>query len=298
VGAILGFIPLPKQADAYCRRALETARASGDVPATIWTALSVGAYKLGVAAWDEARALFELVTTESARLGDARRWEDGTQFLVDFHYLQGRFDVSLDLADRLYRSATQRNDPRGQASAVDRRVLCLLALGRDAEAAAATEQLAGIRWNVGTVHGDLPMRTVRALTQLRAGDAAGAERSALEAAALLEKLMPAYHGYVFDAAGTADVLLQLQEQPGGRDGPAGAKRMQGLRAALGALRRLARVFPIARPWLALLGGRAKHLEGKTEAALAQWQSAVTLGERLAMPYPAALAQRLLAQRAS
>jgi hypothetical protein len=94
------------------------------------------------------------------------------------------------------------------------------------------------------------------------------------------------------------LLLQLQEQSGGRDGPAGAKRMQGLRAALGALRRLARVFPIARPWHALLGGRAKHLEGKTEAALAQWQNAVTLGERLAMPYPAALAQRLLAQRAS
>jgi len=139
VGAILGFVPMPKLADAYCRRALDTARATGDVPAMIWTALSVGAYKLGVAAWDEAQALFDLVTTESERLGDARRWDDGTQFLIDLHFLQGRFEKSLDLAARLYRSATQRNDPRGQASAVDRRVLCCLALGRDAEAAAATE---------------------------------------------------------------------------------------------------------------------------------------------------------------
>jgi hypothetical protein len=293
VGAILGFIPLPKQADAYCRRALETARASGDVPATIWTALSVGAYKLGVAAWTEAQSLFELVTTESARLGDARRWDDGTQFLVDFHYLQGRFAVSLDLADRLYRSATRRNDPRGQASAVYRRVLCLLVLGRDAEAATATEQLAGIRWNVGTVHGDLPMRTVRALTQLRAGDTAGAEQSALEAAALLEKLMPAYHGYVFDASGTADVLLQLLEQPGGQEGAAGAARLRALRAALGALRRLARVFPIGRPWLALTRGRAKQLAGKRAAARAEWQTAIELGERLEMPHPAALARQLM-----
>lgn len=298
VGAILGFIPLPKQADAYCRRALETARATGDVPATIWTALSVGAYKLGVAAWEEARALFDLVTSESERLGDARRWDDGIQFLIDLHFLQGRFETGLDLAGRLYRSATQRNDPRGQASAVYRRVHCELVLGRDAEAATAAEQLAGLRWNVGTVHGDLPLRAVQGLTQLRAGDPAGAEEAALEAAALLKKVMPAYHGYVFDAAGTADVLLQLLEQPGGRDGPAGAKRMRGLRAALGALGRLARVFPIARPWLALLGGRAKRLEGKTEAAHAQWRTAVALGERLAMPYPAALARQLLTPPAS
>jgi class 3 adenylate cyclase/tetratricopeptide (TPR) repeat protein len=293
VGAILGFIPLPKQADAYCRRALETARASGDVPATIWTALSVGAYKLGVAAWGEARALFDLVTTESERLGDARRWDDGTQFLIDFHFLQGRFETSLDLAGRLYRSATRRNDPRGQASAVYRRVLCLHVLGQDAEAAAATEELAALRWNAGTVHGDLPLRTARALTGLRAGDQAGAERAALEAAALLEKLMPAYHGYVFDAAGTADVLIQLLEQPGGAAGPAGAARTRALRHAMGALRRLARVFPIARPWLALLKGRAQRLQGHREAAIAQWRAAIALGERFEMPYPAALAHKEL-----
>jgi tetratricopeptide (TPR) repeat protein len=298
VGAILGFIPLPKQADAYCRRALATARATGDVPATIWTALSVGAYKLGIAAWDEARALFDLVTTESARLGDARRWDDGTQFLIDLHYFQGRFEPSLELAGQLYRSATRRDDPRGQASALYRRVHCLLVLGRDDEAAAATEQLAGIRWNVGTVHADLPLRTVQALTRLRAGDAAGAERAALEAGALLEKLMPAYHGYVFDATGTAGVLLQLLERPGGQAGASGAARARALRAVLGALRRLARVFPIARPWLALMRGRAKRLAGKHEPARVEWQTAVELGERLAMPHPAALARQLLPPRAS
>jgi hypothetical protein len=263
------------------------------VPATIWTALSVGAYKLGVAAWGEARALFDLVTTESERLGDARRWDDGTQFLIDFHFLQGRFETSLDLAGRLYRSATRRNDPRGQASAVYRRVLCLHVLGQDAEAAAATEELAALRWNAGTVHGDLPLRTARALTGLRAGDQAGAERAALEAAALLEKLMPAYHGYVFDAAGTADVLIQLLEQPGGAAGPAGAARTRALRHAMGALRRLARVFPIARPWLALLKGRAQRLQGHREAAIAQWRAAIALGERFEMPYPAALAHKEL-----
>lgn len=294
VGAILGFVPMPKLADAYCRRALDTARATGDVPAMIWTALSVGAYKLGVAAWDEAQALFDLVTTESERLGDARRWDDGTQFLIDLHFLQGRFEKSLDLAARLYRSATQRNDPRGQASAVDRRVLCCLALGRDAEAAAATEQLEGLRWNVGTVHGDLPLRMVRAMTALRAGDRTGAERAAIEAAALLDKLMPAYHGYVFDATRTADVLLWILEQPGARRGTAGAARERALRASLGALRRLARVFPIARPWLALLRGRTKRLAGKGDAALAQWRTAAALGERLGLPYPTALAHLELA----
>jgi class 3 adenylate cyclase/tetratricopeptide (TPR) repeat protein len=296
VGAILGFIPLPQQANAYCRRALETARATRDVPATIWTALSVGAYKLGVAAWDEARALFDLVTTESERLGDARRWDDGTQFLIDLHFLQGRFETGLDLAGRLYRSASQRNDPRGQASAVYRRVLCLYVLGRDAEAAAATEQLAGLRWNVGTVHGDLPLRTARALTGLRTGDPTGAERAALEAAGMLEKLMPAYHGYVFDAAGTAEVLIQLLARPGAMEGPAGAARTRALRHALGALRRLARVFPIARPWQALMRGRERRLRGHGEAAVKQWRAALALGERLEMPYPTALAQSELARQ--
>lgn len=298
VGAILGFIPLPRQADAYCRRALETARVSGNVPATIWTALSVGAYKLGVGAWTEARALFELVTTESKRLGDARRWDDGMQFFIDLHYLQGRFETSLEQAGQLFRSATQRNDPRGQASAVYRRALCLLVLGRDAEASTAAEELAGLRWNAGTVHGDLPLCTVQGLTRMRAGDPAGAEQAALRAGALLEKLMPAYHGYVFDASGTADVLLQLLERPRGTDGAAGATRARALRAALGALRRLARVFPIGRPWLALMRGRAKQLDGKHEAARAEWRRAVEIGDRLDMPYPAMLARELLTPSAT
>src|SRR5262249_37623769 len=159
-----------------------------------------------------------------------------------------------------------------------RRVLCLVALNRDADAVRATEQLAGIRWNVGTVHGDLPMRTALGLTRLRAGDRAGAAAAALEAAGLLEHLMPSYHGYVFDPAGTADVLLQLLERPAGA---ADARWSRALQVTLKSLRRMARVFPIARPWLALLTGRAHRVAGKSAAARAQWQVAVRLGEEFA-----------------
>jgi tetratricopeptide (TPR) repeat protein len=293
VGAIVGFVPLPRMAEAYCRRALDTAREAGDVSAAVWTALTVGAYKLGVAAWDEAETLFDVVTSESERLGDARRWDDGIQFLTDLHLLRGRFETSLDLAERLYRSASQRNDPRGQASAVYRRVLCLLALARDDEISRGIEEILTLRWNVGTVHGDLPVRTLLGLGALRTGDTATAERVALEAAAMLETLVPAYHGYVFDAAGTVDVLLQLAERQDAA-GEAGAARTRGLRSAFGALRRLARVFPIGRPWLALLQGRAERLRGRPEAALRLWRTTVALGERLEMPYPAALAHLELA----
>lgn len=300
VGAILGFIPLPGLADAYCRRALETARESGDIAATVWTALTVGAYKLGVAAWDEAEALFKLVTGESGRLGDARRWDDGIQFLTDLDILRGDFPAGLELAASLYRSAAERNDPRGQASARYRQVLCHLALGQDADALSGSEELVALRWNAGTVHGDLPVRTVRGLTALRAGDLATAERAALEAAVILEKLTPAYHGYVFDAAGTAEVLLQLLERSDRATEPASAvlKRERALRSALRGLKRLARVFPIGRPWLAYLEGRRDRLRGKGASAVVAWRKALALGDCLGMPYPAALADLELARSLS
>ena len=272
VGAILGFIPLRGSAEAYCRRALDTARNVNDVSAAVWTALTVGAYKVGVGSWQEALALFATVTSQSERLGDARRWDDGIQFLTDIHLLQGRFETSLELAGQLYQSAARRNDPRGQASAVQRRVLSLLALGKDADAVAGVETLATLRWNVGTVHGDLPLSTLRVLTALRMGDVATSRRVALDASRMLAKLKPAYHGYVFDAAGISDGLLQILETPGAVENSSVAELTSALGAALGALKRLARVFPIGRPWLSLLGGRAERHRGRPDRAIAAWHT--------------------------
>ncbi len=294
VGAILGFIPLRGHAEAYCRRALDTAREVHDVPAAIWTALTVGAYKVGVGSWQEALALFATVTEQSERLGDARRWDDGIQFLTDIHLLQGRFETSLELAGQLCQSAARRNDPRGQASGVQRRVLSLLALGEDAAALQGVEALTTLRWNVGTVHGDLPLSTLRVLTALRVGDVATARRVAIDASRMLAKLNPAYHGYVFDAAGISDALLQILETPGAADATSVAELTDALGNALGALKRLARVFPIGRPWQSLLAGRAERHRGRPDRAFAAWHTAVTLGEQLEMPYPAALAHLELA----
>src|SRR5262249_31132833 len=157
--------------------------------------------------------------------------------------------MSLDLADRLYRSAARRNDPRGQASAAQRRIISLLALGDEAQATIGLQMVASLRWNVGTVHGDLPLATLRVLTALRRGEVAAALLVALEASRMLARLKPAYHGYVFDAAGVSDGLLQLLETSHETASPSTSDLMGPLAASLGALKRLARVFPIGRPWL-------------------------------------------------
>ncbi len=100
---------------------------------------------------------------------------------------------------------------------MQRRVLSLLALGKDADAVAGVETLATLRWNVGTVHGDLPLSTLRVLTALRMGDVATGRRVGLDGSRMLAKLNPAYHGYVFDAAGISDGLLQILETRGAVD---------------------------------------------------------------------------------
>jgi tetratricopeptide (TPR) repeat protein len=291
LGAIAGFVPLPGLADAYCRRALETARAIGDLPAEIWASLTVAVYKVGVAAWDEAQTLLGFVLSESQRLGDSRRWEDGAQNMAAAHYLQGRFDQSLRWATDLLDSGTRRNDPRAQASALQRAILCLLALGRDAEAAARLAEINGLQWDAGPTHSELPLCTLRALVAERAGDPDAALAAARDGAAILAKLTPAFHENLIDASGVTDVLLRLLERADGV-----GRKVEALRAlkpALAALRRVARVFPIARAWLALHEGRAERVRGREERAQRRWRDAVVSAETLGMPEPGALAQRLM-----
>ena len=79
-----------------------------------------------------------------------------------------------------------------------------------------------------------------------------------------------------------------------RTNSSAAELTSALGASLGALKRLARVFPIGRPWLSLLAGRAERHRGHPDRAIAAWHKAITLGEQLEMPYPAALAHMELA----
>ncbi len=288
VGAILGFIPLYGAADAYCRRALDMARQVGDTPAAVWVALGVGVYKIGVAAWPEALGLLGQVMSEADRLGDARRAEDGAQNLAAIHFHQGNLSEALELAGRMRASAIRRSDPRVQASGVQRRLHCLLMLGRNEDVQEGLDEIASLRWEGGAVNAELPVLTLRALAAARQGDAASAWQSAAAAAEMLAKSTPAFHEFLLDAAGITDVLLELQQTAPTVTEPAILRR--ALHSSVGALGKFARIFPIGRPYLALHRGRMRWQANKRAAAFADWQRAATLARDLGMPYPEALAQ--------
>ena len=288
VGAILGFVPLYGAADAYCRRALDMARQVGDTPASVWVALGVGVYKIGVAAWSEALDLLGQVMNEADRLGDARRAEDGAQNLAAIHFHLGHLPEAIALASRMRSSAIRRSDPRVQASSVQRRLHCFLVLGREAEMQEGLDEIASLQWEGGAVNAELPVLTLRALAAARQGDPAGAWQSAAVAAEMLAKSTPAFHEFLLDAAGITEVLLELQQTAPTVTEPALMRR--ALRSSLGALGKFARVFPIGRPYLALHRGRMRWQENKRTAACADWQRAAMLARDLGMPYPEALAQ--------
>jgi hypothetical protein len=63
-----------------------------------------------------------------------------------------------------------------------------------------------------------------------------------------------------------------------------AKESKALAKALGALGKLAGVFPVAMPRFFLYDGRRQRLAGRHKQAVLAWRRSLALGETLQMPY--------------
>jgi tetratricopeptide (TPR) repeat protein len=307
-GAILGFVPLRGAAEAYGRRALETARGMEDPAADAWVSLATGVYKAGIGAWHEAVELLERVRSISQRLGDRRRWEDATQHLATVAYLRGEYPRALELARHLRSTAAGGADrtapldaPRGseahpirQASALPIEMACLLRLGSVQDLPARIEELRQLVRACAEAFGArgwLVLGAVEAQWSLRRGRYDEA-RATVETA-VRDYPFPAVTSYesLLEYWAMAEALLAGLEAPGTLSGSSDAVE----RRVIKVLAAHARVFPVCRPAVEIARGLLSRASGRSGASREAFRRGAHAAEALGMPWFEATARYHLAR---
>lgn len=285
VGAIVGFIPLHRVAELYCRRALEAAHRLDNLSAKTWVFLGTGMYYAGVGRWAIAGQLFEQVIDISERLGDRNRRDDGVGNLAALTYFQGQFHRSATLANDFYASAGRRNDEHNRAWALRSQVYCLLPRGEFAEALTRLEQIQTIlNQNPKIVDEalNIDLHGLLALVHLHHNRPQAALAAAKKAVNLMAKTFPTSYLSLPGYAGVAQTCAALWEAS-----PPGAPPEEiraFTRRACKALRSYARVFPIGRPQSYLWQGVQAWNAGSRSRAKKLWQKSLEAARRLEMPY--------------
>jgi tetratricopeptide (TPR) repeat protein/ABC-type transporter Mla MlaB component len=302
-GAIAGFVPLRGAAEAYIRRALETARRVEDPAAEAWVSLATGVYKAGIAAWEEAVELLERTRAISQRLGDRRRWEDATQHLATVAYLRGEFGPAFELARQLHASAageasrsSELDAPRGsevhpvrQIAALRIEAACRLRLGNVQDLSGRIEELRRLVQDASDPLGKqraLVLAAVEAPWSVRRGRYDEA-RASIETA-LRDSPSGAVTSYesILDFWALLEALFAVVEV----GGPPTGSRDAPERRVIKTIESHARVFLVCRPAARIARGLLSLTRGRSAAAREAFRRGARTAERLAMPWFEAIAR--------
>jgi len=147
------------------------------------------------------------------------------------------------------------------------------------------------------------LSTFGALARIRLvqGDLARVERVIADLAPMVAKSSPTAHGAFsgYDGLAEATLAVWAADQPaqaGARKSPSRLQELQSnARQACQALRRYARVFPVAQPRALLRQGLYEWLAGNPARARRSWHKALARAEKLDMPYDQGLAHDAIGQ---
>jgi class 3 adenylate cyclase/tetratricopeptide (TPR) repeat protein len=289
VGVIISFVPIHRLAEAYCRRALNTARQDDNLPAQAWVSLLNGLYDAGVGKWGRAEALLEQVINISKQLGDRSRWIDGAGNLAIIYYFQGKLASSAGLSDEVFVQAKQQEDAFNQAWARRGQVYDNIPQGKFSEALTFLDEIETLLVQESHVVDEalrIDLHALRALLHLRRDDPEMALAEADQAIDLLTKTSPTSYLSLPGYAGVAEAYVALWEAAILAGNP--KSRIQTLksqaRRAGKALRNYARVFPIGQPRAYLWQGVIAWISGHPGRAQKLWAQSLATAEQLAMPY--------------
>ena len=291
--ALLGFMSFAKWADGYFARALTTGEQAADSSAQAWVFMAKGVYLAGLGQRSAAGENLQRSIEIYDRLGDARHGDDARANLAATCYLHGEFAQSLELANRIYRSALVRRDTRVQAECMRWRAYNLVALGRFTEVQSAIDELDSLRSStvkLGGYHRKQDVATLTALLRLNDGDYQQALEKAKLALELMRSVSDAFE-FLLEHAALAEACLTVYESR--RDDKDSA---EAARSAVKALTKYARMFPVGRPAQLLYNGRLMSLPGKEKKALAAWQQCLQTAESMAMPLYQGLAHYEIGRR--
>ena len=274
-------------ADRYFERALTTARRIED-PSSLGRVWFVRGYSLsGLGEWADAGRAFDLARETFRSLGDRRWWEQTVMQTGNLSYAHSRFARGLELYAEGHESALRRGDVQAQAWAVIGQAIGWMRRGDVDAALSALESLAArLGEDFGDVVADraaeINAYALCALGYARRGDRTRALR-ALEHAVRVSVESPpfAFYGHVGLGAACEVVSGLWETQPSGSHGD----RLPDLaRRSRAALRKFARIFPIAQPQAWLWQGCEQWHRGHPAHAQRAWRRGLAVAERLVMPY--------------
>ena len=280
LGLLAGVAPLPRLADRWCRRALETAEAMSSERDVAYVQTRIGVIAIQNCRWDDADGLFERAKVVAERVGDVRLWEEcscleGALSLFSAQYQRGLpvFRGARRLSERSGNRQVSVWTLMGEAdimmrmgNAADALPLYDEGIAQIDEDAVRTEAI----WGLG----------MRALALLRLGDERGASESARLALTHILDTRPTAYWTQHGTAATAEVFLTLLERADG----VGTTLVNCARQACAGIRRYAARFPLGRPHSELWLGLAAQLKGQTKRAGRHWRRSIELAERLGTPY--------------
>jgi class 3 adenylate cyclase/tetratricopeptide (TPR) repeat protein len=276
---MLGLHPLARQ---YVRRAQNTGRDVGDMPALTFVLMGSAAYKMSIGAWSEARTELSQGLDIAEGLSDDRRWGELAALRWQVLYHTGQFGSLKEWALRMSARAENSGDPQRNAHVL-LAVACLdLPRGDPDGAVERINEVLRLLGGRGAFADEIFAWGLLAQAQLHNGRMELARTAAQRAMDLISGSRPVAVHAIEGYAGAAEVFLGLWES-GDR-----TVRPQA-RKACAALRQFARSFPIARPRAELCSGLAAFLAGKPGSARAAWHSSLRAAMQLAMPYEQARA---------
>jgi eukaryotic-like serine/threonine-protein kinase len=291
MGLVVGLIPLHPLAARWCARASELAEGRCKPYELAWVLQRDSVYKLITARWDEVERQLDRGIAIAERSGDRRQWEESTMMRALLQVHRGKLADGGRVAAEVFASARRRGDQQTifwgalvQTTAAIRR--------GDVD---GLEQLEGsLPWiNASATAPDvICAEGVLALARYHRGDhRAALERAEAALGHILERRPAAYWTH-FAVFAVAEVLLALFEATKADPGTTAAfrRRLQRLaeQACKGA-RTFGEIFPYGEPAATLWQGVYERLTGQTARARRSLERAVSIGERMGMPYEEARA---------
>lgn len=292
---VAGVIPQRTWADAYIKRALETAQKVNNPSATGWVLELRGMYSIGVCRWQQAEESLSGAVEIAEQIGDLRKRDEASGLLGSLYYFTGRFSEGCARLNDVYNSNVARGDEYLQLTNSLQETMCILRLGEKDYLNAAhkrVETALNLLNESSGVEMEIQAYALAALVYLRDGDRKHARQFADKSLSLVQQSRPALCYAMEGYASLPEVYIGLFRHT--TDATQSRVLRHHAAQAVTALQKYARVFLHALP-------RAYYWQGMVEefildnlsGAQKHYAKALTTARRFVMPYDEALALQAL-----
>lgn len=283
LGIMLSTTPASRFADRLFRQGMEMVQQTGSRREKAWVVRTAAVFDISCARWETARARVEEAIVDASEDGDRRLVEEGHSMLGMTEFYQGRYPEGLARWTKAHELAVHSRNVQIQRWGLFGRGDQLVRLGRAQEARVLYDEALGLE---GIAVSEVVWgRGMRALARLREGALEVAREEAIEVMAQLDPKRACAYWTLHGCAAIAEVLVAAYAS-GRFQAAADRERVE---RALGHLRTLAWVVPMAKASATLWGAAWQEARGKRTSARDGFARARALAEGTGLRYEAGLA---------